>query len=167
MTAPLRRCPGCAAEHVPQDGPTDPYGGASPECWALYGQIMAKEFSGAEHFAAHRWSVDAYMVQHPSRVSRAAIQSVWVHLAALHLGLERRFPASRIGPVMAQLTHRSYAWLEPPPAVGQVTALDVASATDAAEHFTLVRRWADSVWRAWQAHHAAVRQVVDSVLAKS
>ena len=156
-------CPGCGVQLPVMDGPTDPYGGASAACWALYGEVMAREFSGARHFAVHRLSVDAYMAQHPSRVSRAAVQSVWVHLAGLYLVLERLIPAPQVGRMLARLTHRNFEWLEPPLSRGSSNAAQVALAAESEQHGQAVERWAREVWRAWAQHHAAVRALVAQV----
>jgi hypothetical protein len=154
-------CPGCGVNLPPRDGATDPYGAASPACWAAYGELMALEFSGAANFASHRLSVDAYMTQHASRASRASIQSVWVHLAALHMSLELGYSPPQVGRAMAQLTHRSYTWLEPPPLTGQLTIGDMTATPASPElHFDQVQRWAKSVWQAWAVHHDAVRALV-------
>src|SRR4051794_24590014 len=98
------RCPGCAVELDQLEGPTDPYGAASPACWAVFGIVMAREFSGEAHFASHRLSVDAYMAQHPSQSSRAAVQSVWLHLVGLHLVLERQSAPSYVARLLGQLS---------------------------------------------------------------
>ena len=153
-------CPGCGVELPVRDGPTDLYGGASAACWALYGEVLAREFSDAKHFAVHRLSVDAYMAQHPSQVSRAAVQSVWVHLAGLHLVLDRCLPAPRVGRMLARLTHRNFEWLEPPLSRGASNVAQVAVAAEAEEHLQAVERWARETWQAWALHHAAVRALV-------
>jgi len=51
------------------------------------------------------------------------------------------------------------AWphFEPPAASGAMTVFDVAIADDHAE---AVRAWANQVWNAWSAHHAAVAEMV-------
>ncbi len=156
------RCPGCAVELDGIDGPTDPYGGSSPACWAAYGIVMARAFSDEGHLTARRLSVDAYMAQHPSRGSRAAVQSVWVHLVGLCLVIERGVAPTHVARVMAQLTRfkRASDWLEPPLLEG-ITAKDVASATGPEEHAQATRRWAEFVWGAWRPHYAAIRALTD------
>ncbi len=67
-------CVGCHALVADTDGPTHPYFGASPGCWASY--------------AAWPLAVDAYAVQHPGLPERRASQSVWVHLVSLCLIVE-------------------------------------------------------------------------------
>jgi hypothetical protein len=81
MTGPTSACPGCGLELPEHDGPTHAYIGASPACWALYGELR--------YPPSHRLTVDVYAVQHPGGDERRAIQSVALHLMALCLVLER------------------------------------------------------------------------------
>ena len=106
------------------------------------------------------------MAQHPSRSSRAAVQSVWVHLVALQLRLERDAPVDVVARAMARLTaaQPTYEWLDPPPSRGDVTVREVAAARDAEEHANVTRRRADAVWQAWRAHHDAIRAVAATAL---
>jgi hypothetical protein len=57
------------------------------------------------------------------------------------------------------LGHRQdFIWLEPPASLGDLTILDVLDSTDYAQHEAMVKRWAESVWRAWSPHHGEVRR---------
>ena len=84
-------CPDCGALTPDVDGPTHPYVGASVGCWAMYGEVLAKEYGEYRYPSVHRLTVDAYSVQHPGTPSRRSIQSVAVHLVSLYLVLERGF----------------------------------------------------------------------------
>ena len=53
------------------DGPTHPYYGCSPACWARYGEVLAREFQDPAYFGLHQLTVDAYAVQHPGSRSGA------------------------------------------------------------------------------------------------
>jgi hypothetical protein len=125
---------------------------------------MALEFSGASHFVAHRMSVDAYMAQHPSKASRAAVQSVWVHLVGLCLTLERGAPPAYVARVMAKITapRPELAWLEPPAVGGTLTVASVSGGEGPEAYQTAVRAWGASVWEAWTTHHERVRALVDA-----
>ncbi len=159
MSSSLTRCLGCGALVAETDGPTHAYIGASAGCWAVYGEVLAREYSDPSLADIHRLTVDAYAVQHPGVPSRRSIQSVGLHLVSLYLvvacGSAPAWATRRLQTLAkAQVPVR---WLAPPADPGAVTVVDVAGARDATEHSALVRRWARCVWEAWSAHHETVR----------
>ena len=77
-----------------QSGPTHRYMESLPGCWAIYGEVLAREYSDLAYAAVHRLTVDAYAVQHPGQPSPQSIQSVGVHLLRLCLILEHGFSAA-------------------------------------------------------------------------
>lgn len=139
---------------------THPYMESSPGCWAIYGEVLAREYSDQSYFEVHRLSVDAYAVQHPGKPSRQSIQSVGLHLIRLCHFLEHGLTADKANGAMlaAGKIKHSFNWLTPPASLGDVTVLDVYRAQDIAEHRKLVWQWAQSAWEAWAPHHATVRQ---------
>jgi hypothetical protein len=83
-----------------------------------------------------------------------------VHLAGLHLAIERGVPPASVAPYQQQLASRVREWphFEPPPAgAWTLTIFDVALAS---EHIAAVREWSMSVWNGWSAQHEAIRQFV-------
>jgi hypothetical protein len=160
-------CPGCGLRLPPADGATHPYVGASPACWALYSEILAREYGDPAYMAVHRLTVDAYCAQHPGEPERRSIQSVNVHLVGLHLVLDRGaagpFARSVIGAITNVMADR-LVWLEPPATLGARSVLDVAAARDAAEHGVRVRDWAESVWAAWRPHHPRIAALADEAV---
>ena len=62
-------CPGCGLVAGPAEGPTHAYIGASPGCWARYGELLA---AGVPPPAPGQLAVDAYAVQHPGVAERRA-----------------------------------------------------------------------------------------------
>jgi hypothetical protein len=159
------RCAGCGLELPAIDGPAHPYIGASAACWALYGELLAREYQDAELFARHQLTVDTYAVQHPGVEERRSAQSVGLHLMTLCLVLGRG-----ADPADGSLLHRRFVerpaweWLEPPQPNGTMTVADVIAATSADKHHRLVGAWAADVWAAWAVHHARVRTWVDANL---
>lgn len=153
------RCPGCGLRVADSDGPTHPYIGAAPGCWALYGEVLAREYGELRYPEVHRLTVDAYAAQHPGVPSRRSIQSVAVHLVSLHLVLERGFDGRRATEAIRRVlaARPRLAWLDPPPRLGGSTVADVLGADTPADHERRVRLWADDVWAAWVPHHATVR----------
>ena len=163
MTAPSEtECPGCGLVLPTTDGPIDPYGNSSPACWAVFGEIMAREFSGPEFFACHRLTVDAYMVQHQVQTTRASRQSLWVHLAGLYLLLERRADPGYVGKTLARLTtpKRDFAGLKPPAGRLRLTVVHLRDAAEPDVHARRAREWAAAVWNHWGEHHDAIESMV-------
>jgi hypothetical protein len=77
----LIKCYGCCTLVEDTNGATHEYIGAVAGCWAVFGEILAKEFNNPSYFyPAHRFTVDTYAVQHPGVPNRKSIQSVNVHL---------------------------------------------------------------------------------------
>jgi hypothetical protein len=150
-------CPGCGLELPERGGPTHAYIGASPACWALYGELLARQYEEYSE-ADHRPSVDAYAVQHPGQPERRAIQSVGVHLVALLLTVEHGLPAAEVTQAMRRVlaTEPPFEWLEPPRPNGTVTVADVLAGEASPQ------AWAANVWRAWEPHHPRVREWLSS-----
>ena len=154
----LSRCPGCDLRAPDLDGPTHAYIESSPACWAMYGDVLAREYSDPRAFAVHRLTVDAYAAQHPGRPSKRSEQSVAVHLIALQLVLECGHPPAFASRMLARsVAVGGFVWLEPPSERGTLTVADVVVAADATDHAARVERWARAVYEAWAPHHAQVR----------
>lgn len=160
MSAELESCPGCGALVPETDGPTHRYLGASPGCWAVFGEVLAREYSDQRYWPVHQLTVDAYAVQHPGQTSPQTIQSVAVHLISLYLVLEEGRTVDEAGKAMHWATTQKhhFRWLEPPASRGNITILDVREATSPAEHAELVEAWARSAWDTWSDHHETVRR---------
>ena len=164
MSTELRPCPGCGAFVADIDGPTHRYIGASPGCWAAYGELSEKEAGDFRFMRSHQMIVDAYCVQHPGKPSPQAIRSVAVHLVGLHLQLERKPSAEGLYAARQRVASLgkegklNLFWLEPPASPGEITVLDVIGADDHAEYTERAREWARSVWVAWSEHHETVRR---------
>lgn len=153
-------CPGCGALVPATDGPTHAYFGEAPGCWALFGEVLAREYGDARFGSAQHLTVDAYAAQHPGRPERRTIQSVAVHLIGLHLALEQSARPEGLARARQVAAARSdqFCWLEPPAGRGAVTVRDVHAAGDDPEaHGRMVREWAGAVWQAWAPHHARIR----------
>ena len=130
-------CPGCGATFpdIP-GGETHRYMESSPGCWAAYGEVLAREYSSPALFQRHKFTVDAYAVQHPGRPSPQSIQSVGVHLIRLCLMLEGGATAAQATATMQSAARRKelFRWLEPPPSPGAVTVANVHRAASPEEH---------------------------------
>jgi Family of unknown function (DUF5946) len=165
---PTSTCPGCGIELPVVDGPTHPYLGSTAACWALYGEVLAREFNDASRFAIHQLTVDTYAAQHPGSESRRSTQSVGLHLSTLCMFVERGADPTR-GPVLHRRLVRTpvWRWLKPPLPIGKLTVANVHRAATADEHIAKVWEWARDVWDGWATHHSTVRGWVDELLADS
>ncbi|MDQ3531263.1 MAG: DUF5946 family protein [Actinomycetota bacterium] len=158
-------CPGCGLVLPISDGPTHAYFGSSASCWALFGELLAREFNNPEYFAAHQLTVDTYAVQHPGVPERRTTQSVGLHLMTLCLVFEQGADPGDGPRLHKRMVNRpNFHWLEPPRLSGRMTVADVLPAGDAQEHSALVRVWARDVWDAWGVHHQVVRGWIDKSL---
>jgi len=159
LAAITERCPGCGARYLPQViDETHPYIGASPACWATFGEVLAREFGDVTFGRVHRQTVDVYAVQHPGTEDRRQRQSVAIHLIGLCHWLEHRLEFDQLNAITRQLADgdRAWPWLTPPDAY-PMTVGDLLAARDGPEHVRLVREWAEITWEAWSAHHDTVR----------
>jgi hypothetical protein len=159
-STPAAACPGCGALVPLVEGPTHAYYGEAPGCWALYGEVLAREYGDFRFGRVHHLTVDAYAAQHPGLPERRTIQSVAVHLIGLHLALERGVAPGDLVRARRAAADRSaqFRWLEPPVSRGDVTVRDVHAAGDDPDaHGRLVRAWASGAWQAWAPYHAQIR----------
>lgn len=158
----VQPCPGCGAPVPDTEGPVHRYLGASAGCWAIFGEVLEKEYSDYRYWPAHRITVDAYAAQHPGNPSPQSIQSVAVHLISLYLTLERGWPEDQAVKKMQRLADRGdFIWLDTPASLGEITVLNVRRAENPTEHKELVEQWARTVWEAWDPHHETIRQWAD------
>ena len=81
----MSACPQCGVDLPEEDGPIHRYFGASPACWAAYGQVLEREYADPAFFKNHRMTVDAYALQHPGDRSPQAVQSVNIDLISTTL----------------------------------------------------------------------------------
>ena len=160
------RCPGCGGLFPDVTGPTHRYMTSVPGCWDAFGEVVGREFSGWWIGEVHRLVVDSYAVQHPGDGTRRAIQSVALHLVALHLTLEKGVAPETVTRVLQAGADGPVAFtlLEPPLDPKWRTVLDVLPAKDLSEHERMVRAWAASAWEGWRDHHARVRAWAAEIL---
>ncbi len=156
-------CPGCGGIFHALSGPSHRYVESSPGCWAVFGEVLAREYSDPGYWVAHPTTVDCYAVQHPGKASPQAIGSVSLHLMRLCAMLERGLPPDAAPKVMRLLAKkkRAFRWLELPVDLGPITVLDVRATVSAEEHRAAVKGWAQSLWNAWSKHHFQIRSWLD------
>jgi len=137
------------------------YYNASPECWLVYTEVLAAEYSNAVLFGqVHQITVDTYAVQHAG--GSHPDKSVDVHLTGLHLVLEKGMRPMAVPPMLQRLASAVDAWphFATPAVSGSVTVFDVALTKSMADHIAVVKRWADQVWKEWKPYHPAIADFV-------
>jgi len=92
-------CPSCGSRSLLTEGPTHPLMPSSPGCWAIFGELLAREFSDPAYFPLHQLTVDSYAASHPGKPERRATQATGLHLMTLQLFVERGIDA-RAGPTL-------------------------------------------------------------------
>jgi len=158
MNRVIEHCPGCAAELPRVDGPTDPYGGATASCWAVFGEVCMKDFGEYRYPDVHRLIVDAYMAQHPGLATPAGRRSLATHLVGLYCSLARGMSAKEIVRVLAKVfpDKQDLPPFAPIPSLGGQTVATVRDAANLTEHQERATAWAHAVWQAWSPHHHRV-----------
>jgi hypothetical protein len=161
------KCPGCGGEFPDIDGPVHRYMESSAGCWAVYGEVLAREYLDPALLGIHRLTVDTYAVQHPGKPSRQSIQSVCMHLVRLKLQLERGLGPREANDAMLALGRhkREFVWLDPPASRGDLTVIEVRACPDRRQHEASVRKWARSALSAWAVHDAAIERWCEMAVA--
>ena len=129
----------------------------SPECWAIYSEVLGFEFSNAVVFGqVHQMTVDAYALQHAG--GHHPDKSVVIHLAGLHAAFDLRLHQVTIPRLLQCLANSAKTWphFEPPSWMGPLTIFEVALASSSVEHVLRVRKWASFVWEAWSPYHRQI-----------
>ena len=155
-------CPGCTLAMPRQESAVyDGYFNASPECWGVFTEVLASEFSNAVLFGqVHQLTVDTYAVQHAG--GNHPDKSLDVHLTGLHLVFTRDVRPTAVAPLLQRLASRVKTWphLTPPAGVVEITVCDVALAESMEGHINKVREWSRAVWDTWSDHHSEVARFV-------
>lgn len=160
----VQKCFGCGGLFQEMSGATHKYMLSTAGCWSSYGNLLAREYENPVLFGAvHRLTVDAYALQHPGDIhDRRAIQSVWVHYAALQLAFEHKHRLADIPPVMQKLARGSFPPLPTIPARFAITHADVLDGPYD-DHSTLVRDWAHCAYDAWRDLNQPTRGLLNRV----
>jgi hypothetical protein len=155
-------CPGCGLSMPKREAATyHGYYNASPECWLVYTEVLAAEYSNAVLFGqVHQLTVDAYAVQHAG--GPHPDKSVDIHLCGLHLVLDRGHKPATVPPMLQRLASTVDAWphFVPPPQMTSLTIWDLALSKSMSDHIEAARRWAEAVWKSWSPHHKDIAALV-------
>jgi len=147
-------CPDCGAQVT----------GGRDGCHALIDEMMAQAHADVRYAAAYRLAFDAYCLQHPDKYC-VSKKSYVAHLIGLCHGLEHHGNPATYWAIPQWLNKpRTLDRPSPPPTRGNMTVADAHGASSPEEHARRVRRWAESVWRAYQPQHELARRWLQQAL---
>ena len=159
-------CPGCGVSLPPDPAaPPSTHLNTSAECRQVYGEIVSYTALNQVQLGVwHEICVDAYRARHIG--PETAPLGITFALNGLYLVYERGFTGLQAREAHSYLANQFDEWprFEPPAKVGDVTAFEVALASDPDEHIDVLRRWGRSVWDAWEYAHDAVGELTDRQL---
>jgi len=112
----------------------------------------------------HQHVVDAFAAQHADQDTKPI--KVAFALFGLCLHLEKGYSGREVQRAHMQLAKRRKQWptFILPAACGVVTVTDVLAAAPGPARDAAIERWCVSVWEAWRASHAQVRELLQQEL---
>jgi hypothetical protein len=158
-------CPGCRVRLPDKDLFSPDRFNASGECWELHDELTAYNisFSNIDFFAQH--SVDAYGAQHAGENVKPI--NTAFSLIGLYLAIEKGYTGRQIQLAHMELgRNKKITWpkLERPTEPGAVNISHVLQATPGNERKVLIKKWAASVWQAWEKEHTWTRKTTSELL---
>ncbi|ASS49497.1 MAG: hypothetical protein A3D31_02730 [Candidatus Fluviicola riflensis] len=129
------------------------------------------DFTNPEYQLSRFLSVDAHALQHPEIHGR---WSNHFHLTRLNLILDKQQQWDyKKSPLLSDYLN-NYKSIRPnellnipnPMERGIITSKHLTKATTAEECVSLIKRWADEVYLAWNSNHSLVSQIADGFLKK-
>ena len=161
-------CSDCKAElpKLADNAPTHRYLGSSASCWALFTNMNN---AGEPPIAPNRLTpllTDAYAAQHFGKPSPQAINSVAVHLLALHAVFKHEFNPAKVQWVRLRALqnkttprHERFHWLTPPDFTDCLTVADIAAAATAEARGAKTAVFVQQVYTYWSdLHHQVLAQ---------
>lgn len=137
----------------------DPEPGASAQCLAIKDELSFHTLGHGDPCFIHQLLVDAYAAQHASPASKPIATAF--ALIGLFLFAERGFSGREVQRAHMALARRQRAWprFEPPRSRGTLTVADVVAVPPGGGRDAMLKRWAKSVWLAWEKDHARVAEL--------
>jgi hypothetical protein len=124
----------------------------SKSCWSLFNEAVTSYFHYPDISRITLVKiVAAYGLQHPSKLSKQSIKSVYIHLMSLYLirveGLAEVELNQCINIRLEKLN--ILPWLEPPIYESQLSISHIMKANNLFDLQILVDEWASDVWQSW------------------
>lgn len=133
-------------------------------CFELFAAVLEQGYSDRRYSAATFYGVDAHALQHPEihgKKNNAAhlLRLCWVFERDAHMysgtvpAWWQRYTARSDLPILA-----------PPATRGAITVVDLAHPATPEAFAGGMRRWAEAVYAAWNAHHAWAQRELARIL---
>jgi hypothetical protein len=108
----------------------------------------------------HQHVVDAFQAQNASADSKPI--AVIFSLVGLYLYLEKGYTGREVQQAHQQLAHNKKAWpsIELPEQRGKTTVIDVLDSVHGQHRDEMIKEWCTSVWRAYNATHDVIANLV-------
>lgn len=138
--------------------------GSMEACFQVLAGIQTKEQADPDLGKVNRLTTDAHALQHVEELND---KDICFHLARLCWILEYDGSAAiGNGPTWLQQSlddTETDMILAPPKPMqrGKLTVAGIFPAIPADEHAIIIKKWAQSVWQAWESHHAWARRWVE------
>jgi hypothetical protein len=112
----------------------------------------------------HQHIVDIFIAQEANESTKPI--AINFALIGLYLYLEKACTGREVQHIHMRLAKQKLAWFKfpLPETRGQITVSDVLDAAAGQERDEMIRRWAKSVWEAWQASHQQIIAIVKANL---
>ncbi len=151
-------CVGCGAEVADIEYPVHSDMRTSPGCWALFCELLGREFSDPAYWPVHQLTVNAYALQH-------AASNPALHLLALCLRFDHGYSDAQILPIMRAAKKRNARLPEiGGPRYVTLTVLSVHAARNEWEHIASVTEWAQSAWKSFDDFHEVIRSLAHGLV---
>ncbi len=159
-------CFSCGAKSLSFKGECHTYMLASPGCYEMFKEVLAREYSDFGYAKANHYTVDSYAVQHPGEISnKKAVNSVGIHLVSLYFLFEKNYDLEKSAEIKMKFaefnkTNEVVHPLERPEEFEGLTIFDIWDNEDPEKHFELCKRWALNAWNSWRKQHNTVEKWV-------
>jgi hypothetical protein len=130
----------------------------------LYNELSYYTLSHPDPAFLHQHIVDAYAAQHADAGTKPIV--IVFGLIGLYLHLERNFTGRQVQQAHMRLVKRRKKWppLTPPKDVGAITVSAVLAASPGRERDAMIRKWCESVWKAWRDSRPQIRALLKKEL---
>ena len=130
----------------------------------MFEELMYYTLSKYDEEFIHQHVVDAYAAQNAD--SRTKKIKIFFALAGLYLYLEKDYTGKEIQNAHVKMTKvtKDYPSIDLPAFRGELTIEDVLNELPGTNRDDMIRKWCQSVWKAYQEQHQLIKINTDSIL---